>query len=187
MHIRNELALSVPTTGRRQWILGGAVAAGGLVTGSARARAVVDDDVSHTAEAIHQEVVFKASAKRIYDALTDAQQFQKVELLSGAMSGPDLAAKPAKISTEPGGSFSLFADYITGRQIELLPDQRIVQAWRVGSWKPGIYSLAHFELTGEGATTKLFFDHTGFPAGTGEHLASGWKEHYWEPLQKFLS
>jgi activator of HSP90 ATPase len=187
MHIRNELSLSVPTTGRREWILGGAVAAGGLVARSASARAVVDDDVSHTAEAIHQEVVFKASAKRIYDALTDAQLFQKVELLSGVMSDRELAAKPAKISTEPGGSFSLFADYITGRQIELLPDLRIVQAWRVGSWRPGVYSLAHFELTEGGATTKLIFDHTGFPAGTGKHLASGWKEHYWEPLEKFLS
>jgi activator of HSP90 ATPase len=187
MHNRNELPHSVPVAGRRQWILEGAVAACGLVVVSANARTVVDDGVSHTAEAIHQEVVFKASAKRIYDALTDAQQFQKVELLSGAVSSPDLAANPAKISTEPGGFFSLFAGYITGRQIELVSDQRIVQAWRVGSWKPGIYSLARFALTEQGATTKLIFDHTGFPAGTGEHLASGWKEHYWEALEKFLT
>jgi activator of HSP90 ATPase len=69
----------------------------------------------------------------------------------------------------------------------LVPDQRIVQAWRAGSWQPGAYSIVRFELTDQGGTTKLVCDHTGFPAGTGDHLASGWKEHYWEPLQKFLA
>src|ERR1700683_3253993 len=34
-------------------------------------------DVSHTAEAIHQEVVFKASRKRVYEALTQTKQFDK--------------------------------------------------------------------------------------------------------------
>jgi activator of HSP90 ATPase len=182
----NNLAFFAKASGRRQWILRTAVAASGFAAGAMILRAADDDGLSHTAEAIHQEVVFKAPAKRVYDALTDAGQFQKVQLLAG-ITGLDIAGNPAVINREPGGSFALFGGYVTGRQLELVPDQRIVQAWRAGSWQPGAYSIVRFELTDQGGTTKLVFDHTGFPAGTGDHLASGWKEHYWEPLQKFLA
>lgn len=98
----------------------------------------------------------------------------------------DASAHPAVISNEPGGAFSLFGDYIAGRQVELVTNQRIVQAWRAGSWAPGIYSIARFELAEQDSATKLVFDHTGFPAGTADHQAAGWYANYWEPLEKFL-
>jgi len=177
----------IPNLGRRQWLLQSAIAAGGFALSSARALAASDDGISRTAEAIHQEVVFKATPKRIYDALTDATQFQKMELLSSAMKSTDVKSHPAVISRELGGAFSLFGDYITGRQIELVPNQCIVQAWRTMTWGSGIYSIARFELAEQGSSTKLVFDHTGFPVGTAEHLAAGWKANYWEPLGKFLS
>jgi len=72
---------------------------------------------------------------RIYEALTRAEQFQKVVLLSVAKSSVDVTSKPAEISGEPGGIFVIFGGYISGRQIELERNQRIVQDWqeRVGS------------------------------------------------------
>ena len=146
-----------------------------------------DDEILRNAEAIHQEVIFKAAPKRVFDALTDASQFQKVESLSAAMKSTDINSHSAVIAREAGGAFSLFGDYIVGRQIELVANQRIVQAWRVASWAPGIYSIAHFELAEQGPTTRLVFDHTGFPAGKAEHLAAGWHANYWEPLEKFLA
>jgi activator of HSP90 ATPase len=172
--------------GRRQWLLQSSIAAGALALASTRAFAASDDAIIRTAEAIHQEVFFNATPKRIFDALTDASQFQKVEALSAARKSMDIGSHPAVISREPGGTFSLFGDYIVGRQIELVPDQRIVQAWRVASWAPGVYSIARFEFAQQGSLTKLIFDHVAFPAGTAEHLAAGWHANYWEPLQKFL-
>ena len=146
------------------------------------------DEITHTCEAIHQEVIFKAPRKRIYEALTDAKQFDKVAQLSEAMKGgmaPN--AKPTEISREPGGAFSLFGGYVTGRHIELIPNERIVQAWRPASWKPGIFSIVKFELIEQDSNTKLIFDHTGFPDGTAQHLAEGWHGNYWQPLEKYLS
>jgi uncharacterized protein YndB with AHSA1/START domain len=122
-----------------------------------------------------------------YDALTDAKQFDKVIQLSGVMQAMHLPDKPAEISREAGGTFALFGGYITGRQVELVPNQRIVQAWRTGGWPPGVYSIAKFELVEQGSGAKIVFDHTGFPKGEAEVLASGWKAHYWEPLQKLLA
>jgi activator of HSP90 ATPase len=63
----------------------------------------------------------------------------------------------------------------------------LVQAWRVGSWNAGDYSIVKFALVSDRAGTKLVFDHQGFPQGQGKHLAGGWHAHYWEPLKKFLA
>src|SRR5271163_920429 len=81
---------------RRQVIVGAALAFGGFAVGSARAwaRAGAQDEISHSSEAIHMEVVFQASRKRVYEALTDATQFEKVMQLSAAMkSGMALGDK----------------------------------------------------------------------------------------------
>jgi uncharacterized protein YndB with AHSA1/START domain len=177
---------STPT--RRQMLIGAAGIFGGLSIGSADAWAGTADEISHTCEAIHQEVVFKVSRKRVYEALTEAKQFNKVVLLSAAMqSGMAPGSKPVEVSPEVGGAFSAFGGYVTGRHIELVPNERIVQAWRAGGWDPGQYSIAKFELTEQGSGTKLVFDHTGFPDGKGQHLAEGWRTNYWEPLEKYFA
>lgn len=135
--------------------------------------------ISQTSESIHQEVVFKAPRKRVYEALTDEKKFRQVTdfIMKGAS---------AEISREVGGSFSIFGGVILGRHIELVPYERLVQAWREKDWDPGVYSIVRFQLDEQGAETKLVFDHTGFPQGAAVHLAPGWWSHYWEPLQKYL-
>lgn len=145
-----------------------------------------NNGVSSTSEAIHQEVVLRASRKRVYEALTDPKQFHQVVLLSA--DGKARATNvPTEISRDAGGAFSLFGGHILGRHVELVPNERLVQAWRAATWAPGVYSIVKFELREQGSGTKLVFDHTGFPQGQGQHLAEGWKEHYWEPLEKFLA
>jgi len=94
---------------------------------------------------------------------------------------------PAEISRQVGGAFSLLGGYITGRHVELVPNVRIVEARRTGCWAPGVYSIAQFELVEQGSGTRIVFDHAGFPKAQAEGLASEWKEHYWEPLEKLLA
>jgi activator of HSP90 ATPase len=186
-HDRNNPQIPANAT-RRQVLISAAGALGCLTMGSRGAQACVADDVSKTCEVIHQEVVFKASRKRVYEALTDAKQFNKVVMLSAAMqSGMAPGGKPAEVSSEAGGAFSAFGGYVTGRNIELVAYERIVQAWRAASWGPGQYSIARFELAEQSSSTKLVFDHAGFPQGQGAHLAEGWKANYWEPLEKYFA
>lgn len=183
--MNSQASASVSNPGRR-WLLFSGMAAGAILLRSRPSFAEADGEISRTAESIHQEIAFSAKPERIYRALTNSAEFQKVESFSGAMRSLDMNAHPAQISAEPGGPFSLFGGYISGRQIELVQNQRIVQAWRVGSWDPGIYSIARFELAPSDSGARLSFDHTGFPQGAAEHLASGWHANYWEPLRKFL-
>jgi activator of HSP90 ATPase len=187
MSDENNPAVPANEPTRRQAIAGVVIAFGGLALASTKAWAGPEEEISHTAESIHQEPVFKASRTRVYEALLDAKQFDKVIQMSGVMQTMHLTEKPAEISREVGGPFALFGGYITGRHVELVPNMRIVQAWRTGGWAPGIYSIARFELVEQGSGTKIVFDHTGFPRGDAESLASGWKAHYWEPMEKVLA
>ncbi|HLI99581.1 MAG TPA: SRPBCC domain-containing protein [Bradyrhizobium sp.] len=125
--------------------------------------------------AIAQEIVLNASPKRVYDILLDSKQFS--EFTEGI---------PAQINCDAGGAFSCFAGMITGRNVELIPGQRIVQAWRAGNWPEGIYSIVKFELTVEGSGTKLALHQSGFPDDSRDHLEIGWQKKYWEPLKKYL-
>ncbi len=81
----------------------------------------------------------------------------------------------------------MFGGQIVGRNIELVPNQRIVQAWRPTHWDPGIYSIVEFVLKPQAPGTIVALDHKGFPEGEFDHLESGWHAHYWEPLKKFLA
>jgi activator of HSP90 ATPase len=179
-------AAPVLNLSRRQWLLRSAAAASGFALASGKVYGASGNGIVRTAEAIHQEVTFKATPERLYNALTDDSQFQKVERLSTAMKSLDVNSRPAAISHEIGGPFSLFGAHIVGRQIELVRNHRIVQVWRVEGWAAGVYSLVKFEFTEQDSQTKLAFDHVGFPPGTAEHLAAGWYANYWDPLRKFL-
>lgn len=98
---------------------------------------------------IRQEIVFKAGADKVYKALTEDAQF-----------GPATGGAPAQIAKEEGGKFSVFGGMISGRQVELIEDKRVVQAWRVKLWPEGQYSLVKFELSAHGDGTKVTLEHS---------------------------
>lgn len=173
---------------RRQAIVCVAGTICGFTLWSTQVRAGGQEEISRSEEAIHQVNSFKASRKRVYDALTQTKPFDALTQWSPEMqAGKSLGSVPTKISAEVGGEFFLFGGHIIGRHLELMPNERIVQAWRVVDWEPGVYSIARFQLSDEGAGTRIVFHHTGFPKGQAEHLAFGWKAHYWDGLTKYLA
>jgi len=163
-HLNARAIAMLPT--RRQLIVG-SVSLGAAASAVTAAPPSVD-------ASIHQEVDFKTSPQRIYEALLDEKQFS-------AFSGT-----AAQIHREAGGAFKLFGGRVIGRNIELIPGQRVVQAWRVETWAPGFYTIVRFELTAHGSETRIVFDHTGFAPEDREHLSEGWPRMYWDPLRKYL-
>jgi activator of HSP90 ATPase len=125
---------------------------------------------------LHQEVDFKATPQRIYQALLSSKDF-------AAFTGA-----PAEIDPKPGGAFSLFGGMVVGRNVELVPNQRIVQAWRVvADFPEGVYTIVKFELKPRDSQTSVVLDQAGFAEGDYDHLSAGWHSHYWEPLKVFLA
>jgi activator of HSP90 ATPase len=131
---------------------------------------------------IHQEINFKVSPQRLYKTLLSSQEFS--ECTKKSFDG--FSAMSANIDSTVGGAFSLFDGHIIGRILELVPNQRIVEAWRVVDWPAGVYSIAKFELKPKDSGTQLLFDHIGFPKGLKVNLSLGWQQHYWDALNKFL-
>lgn len=124
---------------------------------------------------IRHEVMLPASPQRVYEVLTDSRQFG------------DATGDRAEIGQGAGAAFSCFGGRITGRHIELIPSERVVQAWRSRSWDPGAYSIVRFELKPEGSGTRVSFSHAGFPDGEFDHLSLGWRKMYWDKLQDYFA
>jgi activator of HSP90 ATPase len=181
MSENTKQAVTAATQTRRQAVAG---IAAGLVACS-RALAETQQPSTNQASAttpnskrtsLHQEVDFKATPQRIYQALLSSKEF-------AAFTGA-----PAEIDPKAGGAFSLFGGMVVGRNVELVPNQRIVQAWRVvADFPEGVYTMVKFELKPRDSQTSVVLDQTGFAEGDFDHLSAGWHSHYWEPLKIFLA
>jgi activator of HSP90 ATPase len=128
---------------------------------------------------IHQEALIKASPGQIYEYLTNGEIF-------GAAT-----EQPAQVSDREGEPFSLFSGRVEGRQIELVPGERVVQAWRFGSahpdaWEPGLYSIVRFTLRPKGDATRFVIDHDGIPPKWQAQIQSGYPTFYQGPLARYF-
>lgn len=129
---------------------------------------------------IHQESLIAAPPQQVFELLTSG-------ILFGTATG-----MPAEITDREGDAFSVFGGRVEGRQIELVPGQRVVQAWRFGAahpsaWEPGVYSTVRFTLEPAGEGTRLVIDHTGIPAEWIEHLSLGYPTFYRDPIANFFA
>jgi activator of HSP90 ATPase len=170
------------TSSRRQAIAGIAIEFGTLAAGSEAwgqtqpsTKEQPGSAANQSRTSLHQEVDFKATPQRLYEVLLDSKQF-------AACTG-----MPAEIDPRVGGAFSTFGGLVVGRNVELISNKRIVQAWRPTHWNAGVYSMVKFELKPKASGTTVVLDHTGFPEGEFDSLNSGWSPRYWESLKKFLA
>jgi activator of HSP90 ATPase len=122
----------------------------------------------------HAEATFPAEAAKVYELL-----------INGAKFG-DVTGMPGKGGGTQGAYFSLFGDFITGRQIELIPNERIVQAWRMMDWEEGAYSIVQFNFVQDGSNTKLIIDHYGYPERHHDHIITNWEPFYIAPFAKYF-
>ncbi len=119
---------------------------------------------------VHQEVVLSARPDQVFRTFMDEREHS-------AFTG-----SASKIDSRPGGLAEMHDGQIVARNIEVELDERIVQAWRVNAWDPGVYTLLRITFEAEGEATRVTLDQTGCPDGTADHLAEGWNQRYWRPL-----
>ena len=123
---------------------------------------------------IRQSANFKATPHDVYEALLDSKKHSR------------FTGGEASISRKVGGRFTAYDGYITGKNLELIKDKKIVQSWRASDWPAGADSVATFILSTGKNETKLSFTQTNIPAEQAESIANGWKEYYWEPMKEML-
>ena len=122
-----------------------------------------------------QKVSFKAAPHEVYELLMDSKKHAQ-------FSGGE-----AKVSRKVGGKFSVYDGYATGKNLELIPDQKIVQTWIGSDWTKGEASEVTFEITPTKTGCILIFTHKNVPAEHAASIKQGWIDFYWKPMKEMLT
>lgn len=123
---------------------------------------------------IKQSVTIKVTPHEVYEALMDSRKHAK------------FTGGKASISREVGGKFTAYDGYNEGVNLELVPDEKIVQSWRGSDWPEGHYSRVTFSLKEVDGGTRLTFTQSGVPHEFYEDISQGWRDYYWAPMKQML-
>jgi activator of HSP90 ATPase len=131
-------------------------------------------EVKEKTGSIRQKVLFDASPHDVFELLMDSKKHS------------DFTESKCVISRKVGARFSAYDAYASGKNLEVVAGQKIVQEWRASDWPKGAVSVASFELSPKGNHTELLFIQTGVPSDFVEDVRAGWYEHYWDKMKAFL-
>lgn len=117
-----------------------------------------------------------ASARDIYNAWLDS------------LAHSEMTGGQANISSEPGGAFSAWDGYISGRNLELVPGERIVQAWRTTKFDEDHEdSIVTITLEDRDDGALLTLSHSNVPDSHLGYEQGGWHTHYFEPMIAYFT
>lgn len=118
---------------------------------------------------------FKINAEPsdIYSALTNPFT---IELWSGY---------PAIMSEEPGSEFSLWEGDITGRNIEFVSNNRVVQEWYFGEQQEK--SIVTITIRPDGENSLVTVEQTNIPDEDFQEISEGWREYYIGAIISFFN
>lgn len=100
------------------------------------------------------------------------------------------AATKSKVSVSRrvGGKFSAFHGMLQGRNLAIVPNRMIVQAWRSLDWKrtePDSILILTFSKAPGGGQIDLV--HANIPDHAFPGIRRGWPKYYWKPWNAYLS
>jgi uncharacterized protein YndB with AHSA1/START domain len=116
-----------------------------------------------------------ASPQEIYEAWLDS-------VIHSEMTGSE-----ASMSEETGAQVSAWDGYITGRNLELVPGERIVQSWRTTQFTDeheDSQIIVTLKAVEDG--TLLTLEHTNVPDAQRSYEEGGWEEHYFDPMKEYF-
>jgi uncharacterized protein YndB with AHSA1/START domain len=121
--------------------------------------------------------VIPASPQAVYGAWLDAKGHE-------AMTG----GKVAQCSARPGGAFTAWNGYITGRNLALEHGRRIVQSWRTTKFTAADPdSQIEVILEPVAGGTRVSVHHSNVPDGHTSYRDGGWQRSYFEPMKLYFA
>ena len=106
--------------------------------------------------------------------------------LNGPLHSAMTGAK-ATASAKEGGSFTAWDGYISGKNIELKKDVKIIQGWRTTEFAQSAPdSRLEITLKKTKSGTEISLDHSGIPDGQSKAYMKGWRDFYFKPMKKYF-
>jgi activator of HSP90 ATPase len=121
---------------------------------------------------IQKSFFIKSSREEIFNAMTNPLS---LELWTGY---------PAVMEPKPGTEFSLWEGDITGKNLEIVHGEKIVQEWFFND--PMNSSIVTIELEDEKNGTRIHLLHTNIPDAAFNNINYGWKEYFFGALKKYI-
>lgn len=120
--------------------------------------------------------IIPATPQQIYEAWLDS-------IAHSEMTGGE-----ANMSDEIGAEVSAWDGYITGSNLELVPGERIVQAWRTSEFADEHdNSIVTVMLESVEEGTLLTLVHSNVPDSHRSYEEGGWESQYFEPMKAYFA
>ena len=95
----------------------------------------------------------------------------------------------AQIENKINTDFTAWNGYISGVITKLVVDKLIIQSWRTAEFKESeensILEILLEDLGND--KSRISFNHSNLPEGTGEKYIIGWEEHYIAPMKEYYN
>ena len=124
-------------------------------------------------KAIEQKILFKGgTAEELFDIFVNPQKHSAIH--GGATT---------KISNKEGDSFSLLNGNLKGKNLLIVPNRMIVQAWRGNVWeKDDLDSILTLVFINTPKGGQIDLVHSFTPS----QFTELWNEIYWQPIKEFI-
>ena len=120
-------------------------------------------------------IVLPASAEKIYKAWLNSN------------GHTTMTGSPAKATSRVGGKFTAWDGYIFGKNLELEPHHRIVQAWRTSEFpEEAPDSRVEILLKEVKGGTKVTLKHRDMPEDQVASYKQGWEDFYFKPMKEYF-
>jgi uncharacterized protein YndB with AHSA1/START domain len=117
-----------------------------------------------------------ASPEEIYQAWLDS------------IGHSEMTGGEAEMSDLVGAEVSAWDGYISGRNLELVSGERIVQSWRTSEFgdeqEDSVITVVLQEI---GGVTLLTLEHSNVPDEQRDYEEDGWQSNYFEPMVAYFS
>jgi len=120
--------------------------------------------------------IIPASPLDVYEAWLDSESHSQ-------MTGAE-----ARMSDKIGADFSAWDDDVRGRNLELVPGERIVQAWRTSKFTgENEDSIVTITLEKADDGTLLTLVHSNVPDEQRHNEEGGWESNYFAPMRAYFA
>ena len=118
---------------------------------------------------LHLEPTFNTSAEQIYLTLLDASR-----IAAWTRSPPEIELFPPK----EGSTYKFFGGAVLGKFLKLVPNEQIVELWRLQDWKEGHYAELDMKMIQSSGETKVVVKFSGIPIGEEERVRDNFEDMY---------
>lgn len=118
--------------------------------------------------------ILPVSQEKVFNAWLNGKEH-------GEMTGGEATG-----SAEIGAEFTAWDGYISGKNQELVPYQKITQTWRTTEFlEDDPDSIIEIYFTAADGGTRITLHHHNIPENQPDY-ESGWEEHYFDPMKEYF-